>query len=72
MEIIYNSFFSYKFNIGAFILFLFLNLELSNKYSLFYSALISILFYPVVGTPFVDHHSTFFFNIGFLFFDFSN
>ena len=43
--------------------FLFLNLELSNKYSLFYSALISILFYPVVGTPFVDHHSTFFFLI---------
>ncbi len=45
--------------------FLFLNLELSNKYSLFYSALISILFYPVVGTPFVDHHSTFFLILAF-------
>lgn len=45
--------------------FLFLNLKLSNKYSLFYSALISILFYPVVGTPFVDHHSTFFLILAF-------
>ena len=40
--------------------FLFLNLKLSNLLSLFYSAQIAVLFYPVVGTPFVDHHSTFF------------
>ncbi len=45
--------------------FLFLKLKLSNKYSLLYSTFISILFYPVVGTPFVDHHSTFFLILAF-------
>ena len=44
---------------------LFTSLKLSKKFSIFYSALISILFYPVVGTPFVDHHSTFFLVLGF-------
>jgi hypothetical protein len=34
-------------------------------FSFFYSLLISILFYPIVGTPFVDHHSTFFIILGF-------
>ena len=50
---------------------LFKELGLSIKISLFYSALFSILFYPVVGTPFVDHHSTFFSLIAFYFFIFS-
>ena len=45
--------------------FLFIKLKLSNKYSLLYSAFVSILFYPVVGTPFVDHHSTFFLILAF-------
>ena len=45
--------------------FLFINLDLTNKFSFFYALQISILFYPVVGTPFVDHHSTFFLIIAF-------
>ena len=44
---------------------LFINLDLSNRFSFFYALQISILFYPVVGTPFVDHHSTFFLIIAF-------
>ena len=51
------------FGISSYILFLQLNL--SNKFSLIYSAFISVLFYPVVGTPFVDHHSTFFLILAF-------
>ncbi len=34
--------------------------KLQKFYCLFYSILSAILFYPVVGTPFVDHHSIFF------------
>ena len=45
--------------------FLFLNLKLSNFLSLFYSAQIAVLFYSVVCTPFVDHHSTFFLILAF-------
>ena len=37
----------------------FLKIGLSSKFSFIYAFLISVLFYPVVGTPFVDHHSTF-------------
>lgn len=40
--------------------FLFKKIGLSNLFSFIYSLLISILFYPIVGTPFVDHHSVFF------------
>jgi hypothetical protein len=43
----------------------FKKLGLSNIFSFIYSLLISILFYPVVGTPFVDHHSTFFIILAF-------
>jgi len=43
----------------------FKKMNLPNLYSFFYSILISILFYPVVGTPFVDHHSTFFMILAF-------
>ena len=46
---------------------LFINLDLSNKFSFFYALQISVLFYPIVGTPFVDHHSTFFLIIAFYF-----
>ncbi len=45
----------------------FINLEVPKIFSFFYSLLISILFYPVVGTPFVDHHSTFFLVLSFYF-----
>ena len=34
--------------------------ELEKKYCFFYAILTSILFYPAVATPFVDHHSIFF------------
>ena len=61
--IIHSSFFNLLFAISSY--FLFLELKLSNKYSLIYSAFISTLFYPVVGTPFVDHHSTFFLILAF-------
>ncbi len=61
--IIHSSLFNLLFGIASYTLFL--QLGLSNKYSLIYSAFISILFYPVVGTPFVDHHSTFFLILAF-------
>ena len=61
--IIHSSFFNVLFGVSSYLLFL--QLKLSNKYSLIYSAFISILFYPVVGTPFVDHHSTFFLILAF-------
>ena len=48
--------------------YVFNDLGIKKHFSLFYSALISLLFYPVVGTPFVDHHSTFFLLIGFYLF----
>jgi len=40
--------------------FFLINLNLNKNFSLFYSILFSLLMYPVVGTPFVDHHSTIF------------
>jgi hypothetical protein len=36
------------------------NFSLRKKYSFFYTICLSILAYPTSGTPFVDHHSTFF------------
>ena len=51
--------------------FLFLNLKLNHLLALFYAIQISILFYPVVGTPFVDHHSTFFLILAFYSFIFA-
>ena len=61
--IIHSSFFNLIIALGSY--YLFIKLNLSIKYSLFYSSLISILFYPVVGTPFVDHHSTLFLMLAF-------
>ncbi len=56
--IIHSSIINLLIAISSYFLFIILNLD--KKFALFYSLLISILFYPVVGTPFVDHHSTFF------------
>ncbi len=67
--IIHSSIFNALLGIASY--FLFTELGLSKKFSTFYSILISLLFYPVVGTPFVDHHSTFFMLIAFYFFIFS-
>jgi hypothetical protein len=39
---------------------LFLEFELDKKSSFFYTICLAILAYPSSGTPFVDHHSTFF------------
>ena len=39
---------------------LFLEFELDKKSSFFYTICVAILAYPSSGTPFVDHHSTFF------------
>jgi len=39
---------------------IFLDFKLNKLYSFLYAALFSLLMYPVVGTPFVDHHSTIF------------
>ena len=64
--IIHSSFFNLLIALASY--FLFFQLGLSKKFSLFYSLLISILFYPVVGTPFVDHHSTFFLILAFYIF----
>ena len=40
------------------------NFDLNFLYSFFYALLFSLLAYPSSGTPFVDHHSTFFSLIG--------
>lgn len=61
--IIHSSFFNLLLAIATY--YLFLKIGQSKIYSFFYSILISVLFYPTVGTPFVDHHSTFFLLIAF-------
>ena len=45
--------------------FLFLNIGLKREWSFLYSLLFSVLMYPTVGTPFVDHHSSIFLMLGF-------
>ena len=40
------------------------NFKLKDEYSFCYSLLLSILAYPSSGTPFIDHHSTFFSLLG--------
>ena len=64
--IIHSSLINLLFALASY--FLFIQLKLSKKFSIFYSILMSVLFYPVVGTPFVDHHSTFFLIIAFYIF----
>ena len=67
--IIHSSIFNALLGVTSY--FLFNELGLSKKFSTLYSILISLLFYPVVGTPFVDHHSTFFMIMAFYSFIFS-
>jgi len=50
---------------------LFVELGLKKKFSIVYSILFSVLFYPTAGAPFVDHHATFFLIIAFYLFIFS-
>ncbi len=45
--------------------FLLINLSLKKVWCFFYSILFSVLMYSVVGTPFVDHHSTIFLILAF-------
>ena len=61
--IIHSSLFNLIFSLSSY--YLFLKLGHSIRYAFFYSILISILFYPTVGTPFVDHHSTIFLVLAF-------
>ena len=64
--IIHSSIFNLIISISTYNLLV--NLGLKKNFSFFYSVLFSILFYPVVGTPFVDHHSTFFLIFSFYYF----
>lgn len=66
--IIHSSLFNSIISIVTY--FIFICLKLPKKYAITYSIFFSILFYPVVGTPFVDHHSTFFVILAFYFFIF--
>lgn len=61
--IIHSSIINLFFSLASY--YLFTQLGLSNKFSILYAAFIAVLFYPVVGTPFVDHHSTFFLVLAF-------
>ena len=61
--IIHSSIFNLIIAISSY--FFFNKMGLLNYFSFIYSLLISVLFYPVVGTPFVDHHSTFFLILAF-------
>ena len=56
--IIHSSLFNSLIALSTY--FFLINLELNKNFSFFYSILFSLLMYPVVGTPFVDHHSTIF------------
>ena len=66
--IIHSSLFNLIISVITY--YLFKELGLQKKFSVIYSILFSILFYPIVGTPFVDHHSTFFLILMFYFFIF--
>ena len=56
--IAHSSFFNLLISVSTY--FLLITLKLNKNFSFFYSILFSLLMYPVVGTPFVDHHSTIF------------
>ena len=63
---IHSSLFNVVITLGTY---LFLkNLGLNNIYSTFYSLMVATLMYPVVGTPFVDHHAMIFLLLSFYFF----
>ena len=61
--IIHSSTFNLILAVASY--YFFKKMSLPETFSFIYSLLISILFYPVVGTPFVDHHSTFFMILSF-------
>ena len=64
--IILSSLFNVMITISTY---LFLNiLGLNKYYSFFFSLMFATLMYPVVGSPFVDHHSTIFVLLSFYFF----
>jgi len=67
--IIHSSLFNLIISIASYILFI--DLGLNKKFSLIYSIFYSLLFYSVVGTPFVDHHATIFLILAFYFFIFA-
>ena len=46
--------------LAVFSYFIFVHLGLKKIHSFIYSSGISLLAYPIIGTPFMDHHSTFF------------
>ena len=56
--IIHSSLFNSFIAVATY--FILIDLKLSKLHSLLYSSAFSLLMYPVVGTPFVDHHSTIF------------
>lgn len=64
--IFHSSLFNVIITLATYLLFI--DLKLPRLWSLFYSALFSCLMYSVVGTPFVDHHSTIFLIIAFYLF----
>ncbi len=64
--VIHSSIFNCLVSLSFYILLR--SLKLIRIWSLFYSILFSVLMYPVVGTPFVDHHSTIFLIFAFFIF----
>ena len=54
--------------ISILILYVFLRLKLGKLFSLIYGLMFSLLMYPSVGVPFVDHHATIFVLASFCFF----
>ena len=61
--IIHSSIFNLVLAVVSY--YFFIKMNLSDTFSFIYSLLISILFYFVLVTPFVDHHSTFFMILSF-------
>ncbi len=59
----HSSVFNFLFALACYLTFL--KFKLERKYSLFYSLLLSLIFYPTVGTPFADQHASMFSVIGF-------
>jgi len=56
--ITHSSLFNLLISVSTY--FFLITLKLNKNFSFFYSILFSLLMYPIVGTPFVDHHSTIF------------
>ena len=63
--VLHASFFNFIISIITYLTLI--KLRLNVSYCLFYSLLLSVLFYPTVGTPFADFHSLLFSLIGIFF-----